>query len=151
MLYSVGMYIATIPHRRSPPALRRREAYRETGKVTNRTLANLSDWVRARIEALGRALRGDFDHAALSEPTLGPVFGLLYTLKQIADALGITAALGNTVFGKLALFLVLARLAHQGSRLSAARSAQDQAVNEVLGLIAFNEDDVYAVLGDVRG
>src|SRR6266851_4744420 len=138
MLYLVGMYIATIPNRKSPPAILLREAYRENGKVKNRTLANLSDWDRARIEALRRALRGDFDHAALSEPTLGPVFGLLYTLKQIADALGITAALGNTVFGKLALFLVLARLAHQGSRLSAARWAQDQAVNEVLGLLALD-------------
>src|SRR5256886_17530438 len=94
------MYIATIPNRKSPPAILLREAYRENGKVKNRTLANLSGWDRARIEALRRALRGDFDHAALSEPTLGPVFGLLYTLKQIADALGITAALGNTVFGK---------------------------------------------------
>jgi len=149
MLYLVGMYIATIPNRKSPPAILLREAYRENGKVKNRTLANLSDWDRARIEALRRALRGDFDHAALSEPTLGPVFGLLYTLKQIADALGITAALGNTVFGKLALFLVLARLAHQGSRLSAARWAQDQAVNEVLGLMAFDEDDLYAALDDL--
>src|SRR6266853_379643 len=149
MLYLVGMYIATIPNRKSPPAILLREAYRENGKVKNRTLANLSDWHRARIEALRRALRGDFDQAALSEPTLGPVFGLLYTLKQIADALGITAALGNTVFGKLALFLVLARLAHQGSRLSAARWAQDQAVNEVLGLMAFAEDDLYAALDDL--
>src|SRR5256886_4327220 len=143
------MYIATIPNRKSPPAILLREAYRENGKVKNRTRANLSDWDRARIEALRRALRGDFDHAALSEPTLGPVFGLLYTLKQIADALGITAALGNTVFGKLALFLVLARLAHQGSRLSAVRWAQEQAVNEVLGLNSFDEDDLYAALDDL--
>src|SRR5712692_3053746 len=149
MLYLFGMYIATIPNRKSPPAILLREAYRENGKVKNRTLANLSDCDRARIEALRRALPGDFDHAALSEPTLGPVFGLLYTLKQIADALGITAALGNTVFGKLALFLVLARLAHQGSRLSAARWAQEQAVNEVLGLTAFDEDDLYAALDDL--
>jgi len=144
------MYIATIPNRKSPPAILLREAYRENGKVKNRTLANLSHWDPARIEALRRALHGDFDHAALSEPTLGPVFGLLYTLKQIADALGITAALGNTVFGKLALFLVLARLAHQGSRLSATRWAQDQAVNEVLGgLTSFDEDDLYAALDDL--
>src|SRR6266849_6917167 len=149
MLYLVGMYIATIPNRKSPPAILLREAYRENGKVKNRTLANLSDWDLARIEALRRALRGDFDHAALSEPTLGPVFGLLYTLKQIADALGITAALGNTVFGKLALFLVLARLAHQGSRLSAVRWAQDHAVSEVLGLDSFDEDDLYAALDDL--
>src|SRR5216683_854087 len=111
------MYIATIPNRNSPPAILLRHAYRENGKVKNRTLANLSHWQSARIEALRRALRGEFDHASLSaEPTLGPIFGLLYVLKQIAEALGITAALSNTTLGKLALFLVLARLPHQGSR-----------------------------------
>ena len=149
MFYLVDMYIATIPNRKSPPAILLRQAYRENGKVKNRTLANLSDWNPARIEALRRALRGEFDHAALAEPTLGPVFGVLYTLKQIADALGLSATLGNGVFGKLALFLVLARLAHQGSRLSAVRWAQDHAVSEVLGLGSFDEDDLYAALDDL--
>jgi len=149
MLYLVDMYVATIPNRKSPPAILLRQAYRENGKVKNRTLANLSDWDPARIEALRRALRGEFDHAALSEPTLGPVFGLLYTLKQMADILGLTAALGSTALGKLALFLVLARLPHQGSRLSAVRWAQDHAVSEVLGLASFDEDDLYAALDDL--
>src|SRR6266481_1551056 len=144
------MYIATIPNRNSPPAVLLRQAYRENGKVKNRTLANLSHWQSARIEALRRALRGEFDHASLSaEPTLGPIFGLLYVLKQIAEALGITAALSNTALGKLALFLVLARLPHQGSRLSAVRWAEDHAVNEVLGLTSFDEDDLYAALDDL--
>lgn len=143
------MYIATVPNRSSPPAILLREAFRENGKVKNRTLANLSHWPAARIEALRRALRGDFDHAAVSQPVLGPVFGLLYVLKQIADELGLTAALGKTVLGKLALFLVLARLAHHGSRLSAVRWAQDHAVAEVLALPTFDEDDLYRALDDL--
>jgi transposase len=140
------MYIATIPNRNSPPAILLREAFRQQGKVKNRTLANLSHWNPARVEALRRALRGDFDHTARSEPTLGPVFGVLFALKQIADQIGLTAALGHSPLGKLALFLVLARLAHQGSRLSAVRWARDHAVAEVLGLPAFDEDDLYAAL-----
>src|SRR5260370_27339516 len=104
------MHIAACPNRKSPPAILLREAYRENGKVKNRTLANLSDWDLARIAALRRALRGDFDHAALSEPTLGPVFGLLYTLRQIAEALGITAAPGNPVFAWRASFPLSSRL-----------------------------------------
>jgi transposase len=144
------MYITTIPNRNSPPAILLREAFREGRKVKNRTLANLSHWPAARIEALRRALRGDFDQAALPEaPTLGPIFGLLYVLKHIADALGITAALGKTVLGKLALLLVLARLAHRGSRLSAVRWAKDHALNEVLALPAFDEDDLYRALDDL--
>ena len=119
------MYIATVPNRNSPPALLLRESFRQNGKVKNRTLANLSHWLPARIEALRRLLRGEFDQAAeLSlAPQLGPCFGLLLVLKQIAEALGLRAALGHSRLAKLALFLVLARVAHQGSRLSAVRWA----------------------------
>jgi len=141
------MYISTIPNRNSPPAILLRESYREDGKVKNRTLANLSHWPPQRVEALRRALRGDFDQAAGSAPAKnGPVFGLLYVLKQMADGLGISVALGKTLLGKLALFLVLARLAHRGSRLSAVRWAEEQAMEEVLGLGGFDEDDLYAAL-----
>lgn len=143
------MYISSIPNRKSPPAVLLRESFRENGKVKNRTLANLSHWDPARIEALRRALRGDFDHAAPSEAALGPVFGLLYVLKQIAEALGIVGALGNTRLAKLGLFLILARVAHQGSRLSAVRWAEDHAVSEVLGLGSFDEDDLYAALDNL--
>src|ERR1700681_924705 len=143
------MYISTIPNRTSPPAILLRESFREHGKVKNRTLANLSHWNHARIEALRRALHGDFDHTAPSEAALGPIFGLLFVLKRIAEALGISAALGHTRMAKLGLFLILARVAHQGSRLSAVRWAQDHAVSEVLGLSSFDEDDLYAALDDL--
>ncbi|HZT71611.1 MAG TPA: IS1634 family transposase [Terriglobia bacterium] len=145
------MYVATIPNRNSPPAILLRETFRQDGKVKNRTLANLSHWPRARIEALRRLLRGEFDQAAdwASAPQLGPVFGLLFVLKQIAEALGIGRALGHSRLAKLGLFLVLARVAHQGSRLSAVRWAEDQAVAETLGLGKFDEDDLYAALEDL--
>src|SRR3974377_776582 len=145
------MYIATVPNRNSPPAILLRESFRQNGKVKNRTLANLPHWPTVRVEALRRLLRGEFDQAAeLSlAPQLGPCFGLLLVLKQIAEALGLRAALGHSRLAKLALFLVLARVAHQGSRLSAVRWAQDQAVAEVLGLGKFDEDDLYAALDDL--
>ena len=145
------MYITTVPNRNSPPAILLRESFRQNGKVKNRTLANLSHWLPARIEALRRLLHGEFDQAAefSRAPQLGGVFGLLFVLKQIAEALGIGAALGHSRLAKLALFLVLARVAHQGSRLSAVRWAQDQAVAEVQGLGKFDEDDLYAALDDL--
>jgi len=145
------MYIATVPNRNSPPAILLRESFRHDGKVKNRTLANLSHWPTVRVEALRRLLRGEFDQAAeLSRaPQLGTVFGLLFVLKQIAEVLGMGTALGHRRLAKLALFLVLARVAHQGSRLSAVRWAQDQAVAEVLGLGKFDEDDLYAALDDL--
>jgi len=143
------MYIATVPNRTSPPAILIRESYRDQGKVKSRTIANISSWDPARIEALRRALRGDFDHLAAADPTVGPVFGLFYVLDRIAEELGIASALGKTRLGKLALFLVLVRLVHQGSRLSAVRWAEDHAVAEVLGLGPFDEDDLYAALDDL--
>jgi transposase len=142
------MYIDTVPNRSSPPAILLRQSLRQGRRVVKQTLANLSQWDPARIEALRRALRGDFDHLA-AEPTSGPVFGLLFALKHLAGQLGLTAALGKTRLAKLALFLVLARVAHQGSRLSATRWAADQAVAEVLGLGSFDEDDLYAALDDL--
>jgi len=147
--YNTRMYIATVPNRTSPPAILIRESYRDQGKVKSRTIANISSWDPARIEALRRALRGDFDHLAAADPTVGPVFGLFYVLDRIAEELGIASALGKTRLGKLALFLVLVRLVHQGSRLSAVRWAEDHAVAEVLGLGPFDEDDLYAALDDL--
>src|ERR1019366_2863771 len=47
---------------------------------------------------------------------------------------------------RLALYLIYARLAHQGSRLSAVRASEDHAVREVLQVGAFDEDDLYAAL-----
>jgi hypothetical protein len=52
------MYVARIPNRGSPPAILLRESYREGGKVRNRTLANLSRWPEAKIDALSRVLKG---------------------------------------------------------------------------------------------
>lgn len=147
--YAVGMYIANVPNRTSPPAILLRESYRQKGKVKTHTLANLSSWDPARIEALRRALRGDFDHFADDDPTLGPIFGILYVLNKIAEKLGIASALGKSRLGKLALFIVLARVAHQGSRLSAVRWVEDHAVAEILGLSKFDEDDLYAALDDL--
>jgi len=52
------MYIAVVPNRNSPPAILLRESFRERGKVKNRTLANLSQWPPAQVEALRQVLKG---------------------------------------------------------------------------------------------
>lgn len=145
MCYYVDMYIATVPNRNSPPAILLREAYREAGKVKNRTLANLTRWKPDRIEALRRALKGEFDGLAGALQS-GEIFGVLFALKHLADERGIARALGKSKEATLALFLVLARLAHGGSRLSAVRWARHQAVEDLLGLSSFAEEDLYAAL-----
>ena len=79
----------------------------------------------------------------------GPVFGLLFVLRKVAEELGIVEALGRQRWGELGLFLTLARVAHQGSRLSAVRWSQDQAVEEILAVGRFDEDDLYAALEEL--
>lgn len=143
------MYVAEIPNRNSPPAILIRESFRQDGKVKNRTIANISSWPAPRIDALRLLLRGELDLASSAEPTCGPIFGLLHALKQVASDLGIVGVLGQKRLGKLGLFLVLARVAHQGSRLSSVRWARDHAVAEVLGLTGFDEDDLYEALDDL--
>jgi len=141
------MFIAVIPNRNSTPTILLRESYREGSKVKSRTLANLTNWQPARIEAMRRALKGEFDGITDKiEPVVDQVFGPLFALKQMADRLAITGALGKSEMGKLALFLVLARVAHQGSRLSAVRWAREQAVEQTIGVSEFDENDLYQTL-----
>ena len=62
------MYVEIVPNRNSRPAVLLREGWREGSKVKKRTLANLTDWPAARIEALRRVLRNESvgaDEAAL--------------------------------------------------------------------------------------
>jgi len=140
------MYIATVPNRNSPPAILLREGYRQDGKCKSRTLANLSHLPPARIEALRKALRGDFDGFSGEEAVADRIFGVLFVLLQLAARLEMVRALGKGRLAKLLLFLVLARVGHRGSRLSAVRWAREHAVQEVLGLGSFDEDDLYQAL-----
>lgn len=52
------MYVTRVPNRGSPPAVLLRESYRDGDKVKTRTLANLSRWPEAKIEALRLVLKG---------------------------------------------------------------------------------------------
>jgi len=139
------MYIARIPNRKSPPAILLRESYRENGKVRTRTIANLSHWAPARLAAMERLIKGEFDNWS-SEFTSGEIFGILFALKQLADQVGITHAMGSSLEGKLAMFLIMARIAHGGSRLSAVRWAQQHAVADVLGVENFTVNQLYDAL-----
>ncbi|MGC1953656.1 MAG: transposase, partial [Gammaproteobacteria bacterium] len=131
--------------RKSPPAILLRESYREGSKVRTRTLAYLTHWKPERIEALQRALKGEFDGLD-GDPTSGEIFAVLFALKQLADQVGLGRILGGSGPGRLALLLVLARIAHGGSRLSAVRWAEQHAVEEVLGIGDFDEKDLYGAL-----
>jgi len=97
------MYIATVPNRKSPPAILLRESRREGDKIRTTILANLSHFSLDWIEALRLALKGEFDnrlsHFNPSIPQIGKTFGTYFVLKCMADELGLTKALGKDVEG----------------------------------------------------
>src|SRR5512133_3635910 len=82
------MYVTRVPNRSSPPAVLLRESWREGGKVRTRTLANLSDWPEAKVEALRRVLRGETLVAATDRFAIeralphGHVAAVLGTLRE---------------------------------------------------------------------
>ena len=88
----VVMYVVRVPNRGSPPAILLRESYREDGKVKNRTLANLSSWPEAKVDALARVLKGQPPPAA----DLDGAFEITRSLPHghVAAVLGTARALG---------------------------------------------------------
>jgi hypothetical protein len=128
-----------------------REFYREDVKVKNLTIASLSHCSFAEIEAIRLALQHKHDLAQLvsiKDVALqaGPRVGVVHALKQLADRLGLSRALGSDRQGRLALWQVMSRLIGQGSRLSAVRLAASHGACSVLVLEAFCEHDLYANL-----
>ncbi len=129
-----------------------RDSYREDGKVKHRTIANISKCSPEEINAIRLALKykgklADFivdENIVHSEQGLS--VGAVFVLNKIAQELGIVKALGSTEEAKLSLWMILARLIEPGSRLGNVRLAQRHAAVDVLGLDAFNEDDLYAAL-----
>lgn len=141
------MYIDIVPNRNSPPAILLRESIRVGRKVKKRTVANLSKLPQNVVAAIKSALQGTLSTAArMPAPESGPVFASLFALNEIADEIGLGKILGQNRLALLTKFLILARIAHQGSRLSAVRWARDYAVSEVMGLEKFDEDDLYEAL-----
>ncbi len=128
-----------------------RETYREDGKVKHRTLANLTHSKPEEVEAVRLALKhkGDLVRILASagevgpELRQGPSVGAIWVLSQLARELGIIAALGSDRQGKLTLLQILARVLDQCSRLSAVRLAGGHAVGAALGMVGFDEDDLY--------
>ena len=149
------MYVARIPNRGSPPAILLRESYREGGKVRNRTLANLSRWPEAKIDALSRVLKGLPPQAA---PEGG--FEIVRSLPHghVAAVLGTLCALGlqevidplPSRSRDLVCAMVAAQVIDPSSKLACARGLRSETATSSLGRVlscsACDEDDLYAAM-----
>jgi hypothetical protein len=134
-----------------------RESYRETvdgkSKVKKRTLLNLTKYPENVIKAIELALKHKEDLPELERllsskitQRQGRAVGAIWVLQQISQETGIDKVLGKTRNGLLCLWMVMARLIDQGSRLSAVRLAEEHAACELLSIDGFNEEDLYAAL-----
>src|SRR5215469_7298412 len=153
------MHVDRIPNRTSPPAYLLRETYREGEKVKKRTLANISDWPIAKIEALRRVLRGDFSSGDCQgqELTLlrslphGHVAAALGTLRKLKlDRVLSQGGRQPACKASLSIAMIVARLLDPVSKLATARLLDAETANcslgAVLGFTAVDEQELYEAL-----
>src|SRR2546425_5080496 len=147
------MYIATVPNRGSPPAILLRESFRLDGKVRNRTLANLSHWPSAQVQALRSVLKGDL---SLATP-LPQAFDIIRSRPHghVAAVLGTwhRLQLGQLIHSHssrnldLVLAMIVARVLEPASKLATSRTLHPDTLSSTLGELLHadspSEDELY--------
>jgi hypothetical protein len=133
-----------------------RESYREAGKVKNRTLANLSSWPEAKVDALSRVLKGQPPPAA----DLDQAFEITRSLPHghVAAVLGTARRLGldelidpePSRHRDLVMAMAAAQVIAPDSKLAIARGLRDataaSSLGQVLGAGCCDEDDLYEAM-----
>lgn len=150
------MYVAVVPNRNSPPAVLLRESFRQDGKVRNRTIANLSDWPPAKVDALRAVLKGN---SAPGTP-LPQAFDIVRSRPHghAAAVLGTVRNLHlDRLFDKhadryrdLVLAMIVARVLAPASKLATSRALYPDTLSSTLGemlhLDSLTEDQLYQAM-----
>src|SRR5947208_10221859 len=152
------MYVERIPNRNSPRAILLRESYRDGNKFRRRTLANLSHWPSARVEALRCVLRDEAVAPAEQDAlTLlrslphGHVAAALATLRRTGlDRVLSQGGVQPRRDVALCIAMIVARLIDPASKLATARGLTDDtassSLGQVLGLGRVDEQELYETL-----
>ena len=148
----VGMYIATVPNRTSPPAILLREGYREDGKVKNRTLANLSKLPPEAVEAIRRVLKGDklvstdelFEIVEDGSCPHGHVEAVVIAMQRLDFARLVSSRSSRQ--RDLVVAMVAARILEPQSKLAITRWWSSTTLPEVLGIGDADEDEQYEAM-----
>ena len=144
------MYIETVPNRNSPPAILLREGWREGKKTHKRTLANISDWPRHKIETLRRLLKDELlvspEDLFHTERTLphGHVEAILGTIRK----LGLESIISSKPCRErdLVVAMIVERLIHPCSKLATTRHWHTTTLAEELSVQDADEDDLYEAM-----
>ena len=149
------MYVESVPNRNSPPAILLRETYRQDGKVKKRTLLNLSDWPRERVEGLRALLKG----GVVMPPGTQPL-QVIRTLPHghVAAVLGVIGKIGlDRLLGPqgnrprdLVLAMIVSRIIAPLSKLATTKGLNPMtattSLGQVLGLGEVPYDALYQAL-----
>jgi len=145
------MYVESVPNRNSPPAILLRETYRQEGKVKKRTLLNLSDWPRERVEGLRALLKG----GVVMPPGTQPL-QVIRTLPHghVAAVLGVIGKIGlDRLLGPqgnrprdLVLAMIVSRIIAPLSKLATTKGLNPMTATTSLGQVLGLGEVAYAEL-----
>lgn len=157
------MYIEVVPNHGSRPTILLRESTRDGKRTIKRTLANLTHWDPAKVQALRDALRGAAPAGSGTAVPTGAFedsFEILRSLPHghVAAVLGTIRRLGipallsrkRTRERDLALAVIAARVIDPRSKLATAHGLRAETLEstlaEELGLADADEDAIYAAM-----
>jgi transposase len=143
------MHVEWVPNRNSRPTILLRETWREGKQVKKRTLANLTDWPKEKIESLRKVLKGETvltEASVTIEQSLphGQVEALLGTIKKLG--LHTLIASKSCRERDLVLAMIAGRLIHPSSKLAATRLWHATTLAEELFVGDADEDELYRAL-----
>lgn len=155
MLYAciyIGMYIASVPNRNSPPAILLRQSYRKNGKVKSRTLANLSALPEQAIEILRQHLKGEnlvsaqqsFGIVEDGSPAHGHVDAVMMAMRRLDFASLLCSRPSRQ--RDLVVAMVAARILQPKSKLATSLWWHDTTLPDMLKIGDANEDDLYQAM-----
>ncbi len=144
------MYVEVVPNRGSPPAILLREGKREGSKVRKRTLANLSGWPPAKVDALRKLLKNlplvspDQAFSIVSSRPHGHVELVLQAFRR----LGLPALLDRSPSPQRSavLAMIAQRLLQPASKLATTRLWHSTTLAAELALEEADEETLYAAM-----
>ena len=144
------MYVETVPNRNSRPAVLLREGWREGKKVRKRTIANLTDWPKQKVEALRRLLKGEHLVSAQEAFTIERSLphGHVEALMMMVRRIGLDRLIASKPCRErdLVLAMVIERLIFPASKLATSRLWHSTSLAVELGLEDADEDDLYEAM-----
>ena len=144
------MYIDVVPNRNSPPAVLLREAWRKGRKTCKRTLANLSDWPKEKIETFRRLLR--------DEPLVSPLdlfatqktlpHGHVQAVREMIAKLELDRLISAQHCRErdLVVAMIVQRLIAPCSKLATTRRWHSTTLADELGVAEATENDLYEAM-----